>query len=182
MDATHIIRLIFGILLSSGTAVLLVIAFKLYYKYLVQERKCTAKTVGTVMRYTMATRGGDDAAVCLPVVAYTVNGKTYKVVGPEYKGYRTVTKSAPWSENDYSCYEKNQVLHINRSANSLLGFCRNPMEKMYPVRSEVDVHYCPENPKLSYVLRYCNRKWAFWLTFISACAVLIMDLLILIVL
>ena len=179
MREIQIIKLVFGIFLSAGSAVLLLIAFKLYYKYLVQEKKCTARTVGTVVRYTWATRGGENSPVCLPVVAYTVNEKTYKVVGPEYKGYQIVTKSTPWSENHYSSCEKNQVLYINQSMNSVLGFCRNPMEKLYPRQSAVDVYYCPENPKLAYVLRYCNKKWAFWLTFLSACAVLVTDLLLL---
>ena len=85
MDETQILKLVSGIFLSLGTAVLLLIAFKLYYKYLIQEKKCTAKTVGTVIRYTLATCGGENSPVCLPIVAYTVNGKTYKVVGPGQK-------------------------------------------------------------------------------------------------
>ena len=182
MNETQIIKLVFGIFLSVGSAVLLLIAFKLYYKYLIQEKKCTAKTVGTVVRYTWATRGGENSPVCLPVVAYTVNGKVYKVVGPEYKGYQTVTKSTPWSENNYSCCEKNQVLYINRSMNSMFGFSRNPMAALYPKQSTVDVYYCPGNPKLAYVLRYCNKRWAFWLTSLSTCAVLATDLFTLIVL
>ena len=93
MSETQTIKFVFGIFLSVGSAVLLLIAFKLYYKYLMQEKKCTAKAVGTVVRYTWATRGGENSPVCLPVVAYTVNGKTYKVADPEYKGYKIVTKS-----------------------------------------------------------------------------------------
>ena len=182
MDEMQSARLVFGIFYSLGAAVLLLIAFKVYYKYLIQEKKCTAKTVGTVVRYTLATRGGDNSAVCLPVVAYAVNRKSYKVVGPEYRGYKTVAKSTPWSENHDGCYEKNQVLYINQSMNSVLGFCRNPMEKLYPKQSTVDVYYCPENPKLAYVLRYCNKKGAFWLTFLSGCGVLVTDLLLLIML
>ena len=182
MNEIQIIKLVFGIFLSVGSAALLLIAFRLYYKYLVQKKRCTAKTVGTVVRYTLATRGGENSAVCLPVVDYAVNGKSYKVVGPEYRGYKTVTKSTPWSENNYSCYEKKQVLYIDQSMNSMFGFCRNPMEKLYPKQSTLDVYYCPENPKLSYVQRYCDKKWAFWLTFISACAVLVIDLIMLILL
>ena len=73
----------FRYFLSAGTAILLLIAFKLYYKYLIQEKRCTAKTIGTVIRYTLATCGGENSPVCLPVVSYTVNGETYKAVGPE---------------------------------------------------------------------------------------------------
>ena len=182
MDEIQTIKVVFGIFLSVGAAVLFLIAFKVCYKYLIQEKKCTAKTTGTVVRYTTAARGGDGAAVCLPVVSYEVGGKIYKAVGPQYKGYVTTSKSTPWSENNYGCYEKNQVLHIDRSVNSMFGYSRNPMEQLYPVHSNIDVYYCPENPKLSYVLRYCNNKWEFWLTFLSACAVLIIDLLMLLIL
>ena len=182
MSETQITKLVFGIFLSVGSVVLLLIDSKLYCKYQVQEKKCTAKTFGTVVRYTWATRGGENSPVCLPVVAYTVNGKIYKVVDPEYRGCKIVTDSTPWSENHYSCCEKKQVLYINRSMNSMFGFSRNPMADLYPKQSTVDVYYRPDNPKLAYVLRYCNKKWAFWLTFISACAVLVTDLLTLIVL
>ena len=43
MREIQTIKLVFGIFLSVGSAVLLLIAFKLYYKYLIQEKKCTAK-------------------------------------------------------------------------------------------------------------------------------------------
>ena len=38
MSEIQITKLVFGIFLSVGSAVLLLIAFKLYYKYLVQHR------------------------------------------------------------------------------------------------------------------------------------------------
>lgn len=68
---------------------------------------------GTVVRYTLATRREENSPVCLPVVVYTVNKKTYKVAGMEYKGYKIVTKSTPGSGNNYGCYEKNQVFCIS---------------------------------------------------------------------
>jgi len=52
---------------------------------------------------------------------------------------------------------------------------------MYPLNSEIDVYYDPNNPKLAYVLRYCNKKWAFWLTFLTAIVVLITDIGILLI-
>ena len=41
MDEIQIIKSIFGIFLSLGAAVLMLIAFRLYYKYLVQEKRKT---------------------------------------------------------------------------------------------------------------------------------------------
>lgn len=58
MGEMRIIKLVFGLFLSAGPIVLLLVAFKLYYKYSVQEERCAAVTAGTVVRYTTATRGG----------------------------------------------------------------------------------------------------------------------------
>lgn len=43
MDEIIIIKIVFGAMLSIGILVLLVIALKLYYKYLVQEKRCLKK-------------------------------------------------------------------------------------------------------------------------------------------
>ena len=84
MEGIQIIKIVFGILLSLGAIVLFLIAFKSFYKYLIQEKKCTNKIKGIVKKYTLASRGGENSGVHLPVVFYTINGKEYKVV--EYEG------------------------------------------------------------------------------------------------
>ena len=160
MSEILIIEITFGILLSIGSFVLFILAFKLFYKYIIQEKRCTSKVKGIIKKYTLATRGGENSGIHLPVVHYIVNGKEYKVVGPEYKA-------------------ENQILKINRTSNSFAGVYNNPIEELYPINSEIDVYYDPSNPKLSYVLRYCNKKWLFYLTFCSALLTLVIDLLIL---
>lgn len=115
----------------------------------------------------------------LSTVFYTINGKEYKIVGPKYKTYKVITKSRPLSKNSMEYKEENQVLTINRTSNSFVGKYKNPIEELYPIDSEIDVYYNPENPKLSYVLRYCNKKWTFWLTFLSGVLVLVIDIIIL---
>ena len=174
MDEMEIIKLVFGILLSLGAITLLLIAFKVFYKYLVQEKKCTAKVEGIIRKYTLMNHGG----VFLPVVFYIVNGKEYKVVGPEYKACKIVTRCTPLSENSMEYREENQVLKIYRTANSFVGIHRNPLERLYPRYSAIDVYYDPKNPKLAYVLRFCNKKWMFWLMFCCAVFVLILDVII----
>lgn len=165
MNITVTSKLIFGILLSLGTIVLLILSFKLFYKYMIQEKRCTAKIMGTIKRYTLMTYG---SGVHLPVVFYVVNGKEYKVVGPEYSVYITMEKSSPFSKNEMEYKTRNQTLKVNRSSNSFVGAYRNPIEQLYPLNSEIEVYYDPKNPKLAYVLRYCNMKWAFYLTFGAA--------------
>ncbi len=182
MSEILIIKIVFGILLSTGTLVLFVLAFKLFYKYLIQEKRCTSKVKGTIKKYTLASRGGENSGVHLPIVFYNVNDKEYKVIGPEYKAYKIITKSSPLNSNNLEYKEENQVLTINRTINSFVGVYKNPIESLYPIDSNVDVYYDPKNPKLSYVLRYCNKKWAFYLTFCSAFLILAIDLIILLVL
>lgn len=182
MSEILIIKIVFGILLSIGSFVLFVLAFKLFYKYIIQEKRCTSKVKGIIKKYTLASRGGENSGIHLPIVYYNVDGKEYKVVGPEYKAYITISKNSPISKNEMVYKENNQVLKINRTSNSFVGIYKNPIEELYPINTEIDVYYDSNNPKLSYVLRYCNKKWAFWLTFCSALLILIIDLLILFVL
>ena len=178
MSEMEIIKIVFGTLLSLGAIALNFIAFKLFYKYLIQEKKCTSKVKGIIKKYTLSSRGGENSGIHLPVVYYTINGKEYKVIGPEYKAYKVITKSTPLSKNSMEYKEENQVLTINRTSNSFVGIYRNPIEELYPIDSEIDVYDNPENPKLSYVLRYCNKKWTFWLTFLSGILVLVTDIII----
>lgn len=65
------------------------------------------------------------------------------------------------------CKEGKQVLTISRIANSFVDIVKNPLVELYPIGSEIDVYYNPDIPKLAYVLRYCNKKWEFWLTFLG---------------
>ena len=165
MSETLIIEITFGILLSIGSFVLFILAFKLFYKYIIQEKRCTSKVKGIIKKYTLATRGGENSGIHLPVVHYIVNGKEYKVVGPEYKAYKIIAKSSPFGKNEMENLNpeekeklENQILKINRTSNSFAGVYNNPIEELYPINSEIDVYYDPSNPKLSYVLRYCNKK------------------------
>ena len=179
MNDIEIIKLIFGIMLSVGAIVLFVLAYKLSYKYLIQEKRCSSNVKGIVKKYTFASRGN---GIFLPVVFYNVNGKEYKVVGPEYKLYKTVTKKSSVSKNEMDFEEKDQIFTIKRTVNAYGSIYRNPMKELYPLSSEVDVYYDPSNPKLAYVLRYCDKKWTFYALFFSAVFVLVIDLFVLFVL
>ena len=176
MSEIEIIKLVFGIFLSIGGFVLIILAFKLFYKYLIMEKRCTSKTEGIVKRYTMASYSG----VHLPIVYYEACGKEYKIKGPEYKWVIEKTVSTPFSKNEVEYKEEDGNLRINRSLNSFGGVYKNPIQELYPVNSRLDVFYDPDNPQIAYVLRYSNKKSFFWLMFISGILTLIIDLLILI--
>ncbi len=179
MSEIEIIKLTFGIMLSLGSIVLFVLTYLLGYKYMVQEKRCTSKTTGVVRRYTMASRGN---GVFLPVVFYRVNGKEYKVVGPEYKWYVTKTRKSLLEQNTMEFDVKGQVLYTNRRVNAAVGIYRNPIRELYPLSKELDVYYDPNNPKLAYVLRYCNKKFMFYSLLFAAIGILVVDLLILLIL
>ena len=176
MSDIEIIKLVFGIFLSVFGVVLIFLAFLLFYKYFVQEKRCTSKIEGVIKRYSFVNYGGRH----LPIVYYTVGGIEYKVKGPEYKWVIEKTVSTPFSENKVEYKESNQNMTINRSMNSFCSIYKDPMRDRYPLNSKIDVFYDPNNPKLAYVLRYCNKKCFFWIMFISGIVVLIIDLLILI--
>ena len=91
----------------------------------------------------------------LPVARYTVEGQEYRVTGPRYRGYVTRTVSTPFAGNDCRCYEKNGVLHIERS--------RNSMAEQYPVGTVLPVWFDPQKPQRSYVLRCVDNRWVFWM-------------------
>lgn len=182
MSEILVIKNTFGILLSLGALILFFLSFKLFYKYLIQEKRCTSKVKGIIKKYTLASHGGKNSGIHLPIVFYNIDGKEYKVIGPEYKLYKTTTKITPSNSNNMECKEENQVLIIKRNINSVYGIYKNPIELLYPIDSNIDVYYDSQNPKLSYVLRYCNKKWNFYLTFCVACLILIIDLLILLLL
>lgn len=154
-------KIFFGTFLAIAGFVVVFLAFKLFYKYVIQEERCSSKTKGIVKKYTFASRGD---GIHLPVVYYQVNGAEYTVVGPEYKFYIVKTKrSVATTENKTSFEETDdQKLIVTHHVNSFISIYRNPMRELYPIDSEIDVYYDPNNPKLSYVLRYCDRKFWFW--------------------
>lgn len=156
-------RIVMSISILMFPAAAFFVAYFFFYKYVVQKERCTEKTIGTVVKYTFAAHGAD-GGIHLPIVRYSVRGREYHVVGPQYRAYRVVTRRSPsLTHRDVSAYEEDGVLHITREANAWIGMYKNPMRSLYPIGSELPVYYCPENPRLAYVLRYCDRKWMFYL-------------------
>ena len=162
MTDIEVIKIIFTTLLLSGSCILFLLAYLLFYKYLIQEKKCVTKTKGKVIRYSQIKYG---EGVHPPVVEYFVGDKRYKVVGPEYKGSITKTTLSTFGENRNTRFEEteSQILRITKYQNSAVTRYSNPLEEKYPIGSEVDVYYCPYKPKLAYVERYCNQKFWFWI-------------------
>lgn len=118
--------------------------------------RCSYHTVGRVTKYSAVKYSG----VHLPIVEYTVEGKTYKVVGPKFlvtvkkvsmpSGNRTAKVETNLTTRDK--LPKNLKVKINR--NSWNGGYLSPLNELYPVGSTADVYYNPKKPKEAFVQRH----------------------------
>lgn len=170
------VKLMFGIYLGLFGGVLVFLAFALFYKYLVMGRRCSRCAEGTVFGYTAASHG---EGVYLPKVKYEVEGREYGVVGPRYRGVITHVVRGPLVGNTHRCYEKDNVLYVERTANSFVGVAQNLLAELYPVGSTLPVWYDPKKPGLSYALRPPQNQSHFWLTFLAGLSIWILDALML---
>lgn len=155
---------------------LFVAAYLFGWKYMVQEKRCTEKTMGTVIRYSFMRHGIDGNSTSLPIVKYKVDGNIYQVRGPEYAWYvstRNTFSKKIATEHKHTKDPSEQVYRQDVKYNPVIGVVKNPMTEHFPIGSQVEVFYDPKNPKLAYVLRYANLKWMFWLFFGSGILCLI---------
>ena len=174
MSESEALKITFVLMHSLGSILLFFLAFKYFYGFLIQEKRCTAKTKGIVRKYSSTPGNG----IGLPKVYYSVDNKEYKVIGPRYKGFKQISTTTLMGNNDMEFEEtKDQRFIVKRKLNSFISFKKNPMVVLFPKGSEIDVYYDPNNPKVSYVLRYCSLKWLFWLFFIAAVFLLLLAIL-----
>ena len=157
-------RLLIGLVLLSISILLFFLAYKIGWKYMLQEDRCTAKTTGRIVGYSMWRHG--NSALRLPKVEYETNQGVFTMTGPEYRSVIVSSVSTPFrkqQETDYTTdiYAQSFRCHIRK--NSLFSVEGNPMRELFPLGSEIDVFYDPYNPQLAYALRYANKKFVFYL-------------------
>jgi hypothetical protein len=108
----------------------------------------TERVDGIVVGYAYAKQ------VIPPIVEYIVDGVAYK----RQLEYRwTVVKSAPWMSRKAvadtpDLLDENLVI----SRNSIVSYT-NVLEEAFPKGSIMTVWYNPQNPRESYVERFCNK-------------------------
>lgn len=173
MDELLIVKTIFIIILTIYAIVLVLLAYILYYKYLIQEKRCTSKVSGTVEGHVY--KGHYNQHV--PIVSYKVQDKEYKIKGPFEKSRIIINISSPRAKKEVTYKEINNIMSI-RKENSIFSIEKNDKEIEYPIGTKLDVFYDPKNPKLAYVLKYCDNKWQFYFMITTAVIVFIIDLLI----
>ena len=150
------------------------------WKYLIQKKHCSRKAEGTVVGYGKRISVGSGSQIRLPVVEYTVDGVQYRVTGPEYRSFVTRTVSVEEKKDAHHTYTTDvyrQTFKETICRGSFVTVAGNPMETLFPQGSHVTVYYDPQQPKLAYVLRYCNCRYIFWMPLLCGIGFLVVDLL-----
>ena len=138
-------------------AAMLILTYIFGIRPIGKEKRCTAKTKGKVIRPSNI-RYGD---VRIPLVEYYVGNKRYKVAGPKFKSGAAVSISSPFG-NPETEFETNisdrdnlpDKLTVKSRGNSFMSIRKSPLMELFPIGSEVDVHYNPRRPGEAYVHRY----------------------------
>lgn len=130
------------ILVSFGVPAIVLFVLALYFftKEKDKQKNCIQKTIGTVFRYSFM-----DNDLCLPLVEYFVDGKRY-IGKRKWRSYKVIRTASIKQSTAESNIEQN-TLTLRGNA----FFMENPMKKLYPIGTQVDVYYNPSKPKENYV-------------------------------
>ena len=147
----------FVIFLLTGLILLVLsLIFKKKDKKMVKQ--CTLTTKGKVIKYTLWNNNG----VHFPIVEYIVNDTKYN---QRLKYGWVVNKSS--SFNRIKTEVENDVKEGNLVINSNVHISTNPLKEHFPVGTELDVFYNPQNPDKSYVMRFVKNPAVKVLFFIG---------------
>lgn len=110
--------------------------------------KCTLSTKGKVIKYTLWSNNG----IHFPIVEYVINDIKYN---QSLKYGWIINKSS--SFNGVKTEVENDILGENLVINSNTYISTNVLKEHFPVGTELDVFYNPENPAKSYVARFVKN-------------------------
>jgi hypothetical protein len=125
---------------------ILSLIFKSKDKKMVEQ--CSLTTKGKVIKYTLWNNNG----VHFPIVEYIVNGTKYN---QRLKYGWIVNKSS--SFNKIKTKVENDVQEKNLIINSNIHISTNVLKEHFPIGTELDVFYSPQNPNKSYVMRFVKN-------------------------
>ena len=171
--------LLFGCMMLAFAAFMYSMYNELIFSGYLDDKKCTEKTEGKIIRYSMFLYNG----ISLPVVEYTVAGNQYKVVGPRFLSSLSKTVATPLNSvvsevklEDFDNGEIPQVLRYQVRRNSFISVTKSPLMERFPIGGKVTVYYNPNKPKLSYVERPLKPGRFLWLRKISIYLLILMML------
>ena len=147
----------FAIFILIGLILLILsLIFKNKDKKMVEQ--CTLTTKGKVIKYTLWNNNG----VHFPIVEYIVNDTKYN---QRLKYGWIVNKSS--SFNKIKTEVENDVKEGNLVINSNAHISTDALKEHFPVGTELDVFYNPQNPDKSYVMRFVKNPAVKVLFFIG---------------
>lgn len=110
-----------------------------------KAKACTATTPGTVIDYRFTGEGR-----MYPVLEYTVDGARYHV-RKQFRGVKTIRLSGLPVRTQAAAYEDAKGwLHVQTGPVARLSTLA---EQLWPLGSQMTIHYDPDNPDNSYVER-----------------------------
>ncbi|WP_426348498.1 DUF3592 domain-containing protein [Alloiococcus sp. CFN-8] len=139
------INLLFFIIFFVVGLILLLISLIFKYKDSTTIKSCNKAVKGKVVKYTTWNNNG----VSFPIVEYVVNNVSY-TQRLKYGWIYSKSSSLKNVNTDINNNVEDTNLRISRNAH----IATNPLMDKFPIGSELDVYYNPENPKKSYVLRF----------------------------
>ena len=137
----------FAIFASMGL-ILLIVSIILKNKDKKMTGQCTMTTKGWVIKYTLWNNNG----VHFPIVEYIANDTKYN----QRLKYGWVVKKSS-SFNKIRTEVENDVKDGNLVIKSNAHISTNALKEYFPVGTELDVFYNPQNPGKSYVMRYVKN-------------------------
>lgn len=142
------INLLFFIIFISVGLIFLILSIIFRNKDKKMVEQCNQKTKGKVIKYTLWNNNG----VHFPIVEYIVNNAKYN---QKLKYGWIINKSS--SFNKVKTKVENNVKEENLVMNSNTHIYTNVLEEHFPVGTELDVFYNPQNPHKSYVMRFVKN-------------------------
>ena len=139
------INILFFIIFFAIGLILLLISLMFIYKDSATIKRCNEVVKGKVIKYTLWGNNG----VYFPIVEYAVNNISYT---QRLKYGWIVSKSSSLNNVKSEVNNNAEDTNLNISRNAHIS--TNPLKDKFPVGTELDVYYNPENPKESYVLRF----------------------------
>lgn len=171
--------LLFGCMMLAFASFTYFMYNELIFSGYLDDKKCTEKTEGKIIRYSNVLYNG----ISLPVVEYTVAGNQYKVVGPRFLSSVSKTVATPLNSvvsevklEDFDNGEIPQVLRYQVRRNSFISVTKSPLMERFPIGGKVTVYYDPNKPKCSYVERPLKPGRFLWLRKISIYLLILMML------
>ena len=167
-------NLFWGLWCLAFAVAIWVCAWVTCFSRLGMERRCTARALGRVVRWSAVRCAG----VRIPLVEYEAGGRTYRVAGPKFVSAVKTVVSTPFEDPEVR-YETNLTtredlptrLRVRVRGNSIASMGVSPLAELYPVGSEADVYYNPCKPKEAFVQRFEGVS-RFLLVFFTAFGVL----------